>query len=95
MSLLDAHHAPYNKKHCYWTGLLLMAQCTVFITSIINTTDDIVLKNLYATSIVLQLLIILKIFAKVYKAFWLGVLELIFLVNLSLLSGTLSYLRDR
>ena len=29
ISIMDAYHAPYNKRHRYWTGLMLLARCVL------------------------------------------------------------------
>ena len=31
VSIMDAYHAPYNKKHRYWTGLMLLTRCLLFL----------------------------------------------------------------
>ena len=29
ISIMDAYHAPYNRKHRYWTGLMLLTRCVL------------------------------------------------------------------
>ena len=31
VSVMDAYHAPYNARHRYWTGLMLLIRCVLFL----------------------------------------------------------------
>ena len=35
-AILDAYHAPYKPKHRYWTGLLLLVRCSLFLVFAFN-----------------------------------------------------------
>ena len=37
---LDAYHAPFTNKHCYWTGLMLLLRFVLYIISAINALGD-------------------------------------------------------
>ena len=34
---MDAYHAPYKKDTRYWTGLLLLVRCVIFLTFAVNS----------------------------------------------------------
>jgi len=39
-AILDSYHAPYKLKHRYWTGLLLLLRCALFLVFAFNVTGD-------------------------------------------------------
>ena len=96
ISIMDAYHAPYNKTHRYWTGLMLLVRCFLFFAFATNTSDDAMLTNLFIINLAVMGILTLKTFTtKIYKAFWTGFLELCFLLNLGILSCTLYYLKGK
>ena len=84
-SVMDAYHAPYKNKHRYWTGLLLIVRCALFLTFSFNVLGDPEI-NLVAVSITSLLIGILAAYLKVYKNKILNFLELFFLANMGILS---------
>ena len=53
ISIMDAYHAPFNRKHRYWIGLLLLIRClllVIFVTTYYN--DNIMKINTYILLIV-------------------------------------------
>ena len=84
-SVMDAYHAPYKNKHRYWTGLLLIVRCALFLTFSFNVLGDPKI-NLVAVSITSLLIGILAAYLKVYKNKILNFLELFFLANMGILS---------
>ena len=90
ISIMDAYHAPYEKKHCYWTGLMLLIRCVLFI---VLTSSNELLVKMYTTVLTLAVILTLKTFIiKVYKSFYINILESCFLMNTIVLSATLHYL---
>ena len=39
-AFIAAYHAPYNSKHRYWTGLLLLVRVVLFITASLTVSDN-------------------------------------------------------
>ena len=39
-AILDAYHAQYKGKHQYWTGLLLLVHCTLFLVFAFNVSGN-------------------------------------------------------
>ena len=39
-AILDAYHAPYKPKHRYWTGLLLLVRCALFLVFAFNISGN-------------------------------------------------------
>ena len=95
VSIMDAYHAPYNKKHRYWTGLMLLTRCVLFLAFVSAYRDNELLANMFITTLILIAILALKTCAtKVYKNFYTNLLELSFLLNLAVLSVTLHHLRS-
>ena len=95
VSIMDAYHAPYNNRHRYWTGLMLLSRCVLFLAFSFNYSDNGLLANcnMYITTLVLiGILIIKTCTTKVYKNSFVNVFEICFLLNLVVLSGTINYL---
>ena len=93
VSIMDAYHAPYNNRHRYWTGLMLLSRCVLFLAFSFNYNDNGLLANMYITTLVLiGILTIKTCITKVYKNSLVNRLEICFLLNLVILSGTIYYL---
>ena len=73
---LEPYHAPYNYKHRYWTGLLLLVRATLYVIAAINVSNDPEV-NLLAVAIAMTGILLLKGFANksIYKRWPLDVLE--------------------
>ena len=96
ISILDAYHAPYNRRHRYWTGLMLLTRCLLVIIFTSSYTENAVLTNMYAVTLVVSGVLVIKIFTtQIYKNQYVSILELCFLLNLEILSSTLCYLKGR
>ena len=94
ISFMDAYHAPYNRKHHYWTGLMLLTRCILFLVFAFSYSEDRLLLNLLTTTIILVMILGLKVcIMTTYKSRYVNMLELIFLLNLAILSAALSYIR--
>ena len=95
ISIMDAYHAPFNRKHRYWTGLLLLIRCILLVVYIATYFKN----NPIDTSIILIItmgLIILKASFKerVYQKLLMNIIENIFLLNLGILAATAYYFND-
>ena len=87
-SIMDTYHAPYTKGHRYWTGLGLLIRCCLF--TIFATSYSVHLNMLW---ILLALIFMLTIrhVSVVYQKKVADWLEVVFLVNLGVLSSFLLY----
>ena len=95
LSVLDAYHAPYNKKHRYWTGFMLLVRCFLFLVFATNYKDHTLLTNAYTISLVITGILTIKTFSsKIYTNVYINLLELSFLLNLEILSVTLHYIES-
>ena len=94
ISIMDAYHAPLNRKHRYWTGLLLLIRCLLLIAFVASYKVDSLIFNTFATAIVIIMLLVLKTSIKngIYQSFLANIFENIFLLNLGLLASTVYYL---
>lgn len=96
ISIMDAYHAPYNKRHRYWTGLMLLTRCFLFLVFATNYKDNAILTNMYTITLVISGILAIKTCTtKIYKNFHLNTLELCFLLNLEVVSATLHYLKGK
>ena len=94
ISIMDAYHAPYNIRHRYWTGLMLLTRCVLFLAFATVYSNNEVVVNSFITALVISGILLIKTCCNtVYKMFWLNILELSFLYNLEVLSAALYYLK--
>ena len=92
---LDAYHAPYTDKHRYWTGLMLVVRCILFLLFAFNALGDPSVNLLAIGSVTAVLLIVYALLGnRIYKTWYLNVLELSFIVNLCILSLATLYIRS-
>ena len=84
-SFLDAYRAPYADEHRYWTGLLFLVRCILFLVS--ATVGDESANLLAISSAVTALLTLGFVVRGVYRSPYIGALEASFLFNLGILSA--------
>ena len=81
---LDAYYAPYTAEHCYWTGLLLLLRCFLFL---IFATRGKTVNLLVISSVIVGIFSLVTLFTKaVYVNWYIWLLEASFLLNLGILS---------
>ena len=80
-TFLDAYHGPFKDKHRYWCGLLLIVRCCLFLVFAVNSQGDPIV-NFLITAFCMLTLMVLLIWFKVYKKWYLNVLEASFIMNL-------------
>lgn len=96
VSIMDAYHAPYHRRHRYWTGFMLLTRCVLFITFATNFKESALLSNMYAINVVIIAILTIKAnISDVYKNPLIEKLELSFLLNLAILAATVYYLEGR
>ena len=92
ISILDAYHAPYDSKHRYWTGLMLLTRCVLFLIFATNYKDNALLTDMFTVTLVITAVLAIKTWStRIYENLYKGTLELSFLLNLAILSITLLY----
>ena len=80
----DAYTGPYKKRHCYWTGLLLLVRIVLLIIFSVNENNDPSI-NLFCIAFFSFILLAWLYFTRwLYKNLLNNFLELIFLLNLGL-----------
>lgn len=90
---MDAYQTPYNPKHRYWTGLLLLARILLYLISAFNVNHDPSI-NLLSIVCVASFLLALSNnpTERIYKQWLLSVLETSFLFNLIVFSTVTFYI---
>ena len=95
ISIMDAYHAPYSRKHRYWIGLMLLTRCVLFIAFSMVYTGDKITVNSYMIVLVISGILLIKTCSMThYKSFWKNALELSFLYNLVVLGATVYFLKS-
>ena len=85
-AILDTYHAPYKPKHRYWTGVLLLVRCALFLVFAFNISGDSSINLLVISSTAFAITVGYALSGMVYKSWYLNALELSFILNLGLLS---------
>ena len=85
-AILDTYHAPYKPKHRYWTGMLLLLRCALFLVFAFNISGDDSVNLLVISSATFGIFVWLTLSGVVYKSWYLNVLELSFILNLGILA---------
>ena len=92
-AILDAYHAPYKPKHRYWTGLLLLVRCALFLVFAFNISGNDSINLLVISSTTSGIFIWFAFSGMVYKKWCLNALELSFILNLGILAVTTIYVK--
>ena len=91
---LDAYHAPYTNKHRYWTGLMLLLRFVLFLISAVDVLGDPSVNLLAIASITATILTLPTVLgSRIYKTWSLGLLEISFILNLTILAVATLYIR--
>ena len=85
-AILDTYHAPYKSKHRYWTGLLLLLRCALFLVFAFNVSGDASVNLLAISSTAFGIIGWLTISGVVYKSRYLNTVEVSFILNLGILA---------
>ena len=93
-AILDAYHAPYKPKHRYWTGLLLVVRCALFLVFAFNISGDDSVNLLVISSTTSGIFGWLTLSGVVYTSWYLNVLEVSFVLNLSVLAVATYYVKQ-
>ena len=84
-SIITTYHTPYNNKHRYWTGLLLLVRVVLYITVAVTVSDNPKVP-LLITIILVGGLLFLKgsIGTRLYRRLSVDLVETIILLNLQI-----------
>ena len=86
-AFLDAYHAPYKIIYRYWTGMLLLLRCALYLVFSFNTLGDPSVILLAISTSVIGLAILMRFTGSVYCWWYLDVLDASFLLNLGVLAA--------
>ena len=89
---IDAYHAPFTPKHCYWMGLLLLVLIVHNVTAALSV--DTFLPVLSAGSLSVGLITLKHFNIRVYKKWSKDFLEDLFLLNLAIFTYCVFYAGD-
>ena len=78
-AVLDTYHAPYKPKHRYWTGLLLLVRCALFLVFAFNISGNDSVNLLVISSATFGIIVGFALSGMVYKKWYLNALELLFM----------------
>ena len=85
-AILDTYYAPYKPKHRYWTGLLLLVRCALFLVFAFNISGNTSVNLLAISAASFGILVWLTLSSVVYRSWYLNALELSFILNLGILA---------
>ena len=92
-AFLDAYWAPYTPKHRYWTGLLLLLRCILFlVNALCNARNDSSFNLIIIGCVCLGLAVVSWMNCRIYKKWYLEVLEASFILNLGVLAVASIYI---
>ena len=87
-AFISVHHAPYNNKYRYWSGLLLLVRVVLYVTASVTVSGDPETPLLTTLLLVGSLFLINKITgSRVYKNSFLNIIGAMLYFNLLALSG--------
>ena len=92
--ILDAYHAPYKTKHRYWTGLLLLVRCALFLVFAFNISGNDSVNLLVISSASFGILVWFTLSSVVYRSWHLNALEVSFTLNLGILAVATYHVRQ-
>ena len=93
-AILDTYHAPYKPKHRYWTGLLLLVRCALFLVFAFNISGNDSVILFVISSATFGIFVWLTFSGVVYKSWYLNVLEVSFILNLGILAVATIYVNQ-
>ena len=91
-AFFDSYYSPYEEKHRYWTGLLLVVRFVLLLVFATKYFGEVLLLAISAACC--GLLAWPWLIGTVYKNWYLGVLEASFILNLGILAVATSYVQQ-
>ena len=86
-TFIETYNKPYTAKHCYWTGLLLIARTALYLVATTNVSNDPT-NGLIAITFTVGCVVLLKGFigSRVYKNCLMDVVQNLFYLNIFFLT---------
>ena len=85
--LFDAYTIPYNEGYHYWTGVLLMLRCVLLLVFASSSFRNSSTTILAVAMVILGAAFLARLFTgRIYKSWFIDILEAVFLLNLGVLS---------
>ena len=93
---MDAYHAPYKKETRYWTGLILLVRCVLFLIFAVNSLQvgDNHFDLLFTTTVTACLCALAWIQNGVYEKVHNKILEASFILNLCIFSAATFHVKE-
>ena len=91
---LDAYYAPYKKKTRYWTALLLLVRCILFLAFALNTLSSSKFDLLLVTSLTSGVAGLAWVHRGVYEKLYNDVIEASFMLNLCVLAVATYHVKE-
>ena len=93
---MDAYHAPYKKETRYWTGLILLVRCVLFLIFAVNSLQvgDNHFDLLFTTTVTACLAGLAWIQNGVYEKVYNNILEASFILNLCIFSAATFHVKE-
>lgn len=88
--LLDSYYAPYEKHTRYWTGLLLLVRCALYIVFSFDSIGGTDYSLLAVITAFTALIVIAWLSVKIYKNFYVNAIMALVYLDLIVLSATTS-----
>ena len=93
-TILDTYHAPYKPKHRYWTELLLLVRCALFLVFAFNISGNNSVNLLVMSSATIGIFVWFALCGVVYKSWYLNALEVSFILNLGILAAATYHVKQ-
>jgi hypothetical protein len=91
-SFIDTYTVAYNPQHQYWTGMFLILRCMLFIVFVTSAFRNSSATLTAVTTSLLVIIFLTRVFTgRVYKNWYVDILEGVFLLNLGILSVATSH----
>ena len=93
-AILDTYHAPYKPKRRYWTGLLLLVRCALFVVFAFNISSNDSVNLLVISSATFGIIVVFALTGMVYKSWCLNALEVSLILNLGILAAATQHVKQ-
>ena len=84
---MDAYYAPYKKETRYWTGLILLVRCVLFLIFALSALDNGNVNVLPITLVTAGLVVLMWTHRGVYENVYNDILEVFFILNLCIFAA--------
>ena len=92
-AILDTYYAPYKPKHRYWTGLLLLVRCALFLVFAFNISGNDSVNLLAISAASFGIFVWFTLSSVVYRSWYLNALEVSFILNLGILAAATHHVK--